>query len=185
MKYMKRRGLFFLLLTIVMGMGFVSCSKTSRQKARELEVELRDKYIAKYYPDAQPTSDGLYVIKEQDAPAGADTVAVGDVVKVFYTGNLIEETDSTGVQDGYVFDSSGNYEPFTFTVGAGSVVTGWEEAILQMKEGEKAVWIIPSTLGYSGTPQSGVPAYSTLVFHVTVYKVIKSSSSPVIIERKF
>jgi FKBP-type peptidyl-prolyl cis-trans isomerase len=98
---------------------------------------------------------------------------------------LIEGTDSTGVHDGYVFDTSGNFEPFTFTVGAGSVISGWEEAILQMKEGEKAVWIIPSTLGYSGTPQSGVPAYSTLVFHVTVHKVIKNSSDPVIIERQF
>ena len=182
---MKRRGLTYLLLAIVMTAGLASCSKTSRQKARELEVQLRDKYVAKYYPDAQPTPSGLYVIPVQAAPAGADSIAVGDQVKVFYTGNLIESTDSTGVQDGYVFDSSGNYEPFTFTVGSGAVINGWDEAILQMKEGEKAVWIIPSTLGYGGTPQSGVPAYSTLVFHVTVYKVIKGDTNPVIIERNF
>ena len=79
------------------------------------------KYIAKYHYDVDPKPSGLYYIEEVAGDAAKDSIVAGDIVKVFYKGYLIEENDTVGIQDGYQFDSSGTYEPFTFTVGAGQV----------------------------------------------------------------
>ena len=66
------------------------------------------------------------------------------------TGDIsIEDDPTAGVRDGYEFDSSGEFEPFSFTVGAGSVISGWDEAMTYMKDGSEAKLIIPSRLAYS------------------------------------
>ena len=97
------------------------------------------------------------------------------MVKVFYSGYLITDDSTNGIEDGYKFDSSGDFEPFSFTVGAGAVITGWDEAIRYMKVGSEAKVIIPSKLGYSSQSQSTIPAYSTLIFYLKVYKVYRST----------
>jgi FKBP-type peptidyl-prolyl cis-trans isomerase len=90
---------------------------------------------------------------------------------------LIENNDTLGIKDGYEFDSSGNYEPFAFTVGSSSVISGWDEAVLRMRQGGEAKWIIPSQSAYAGAVQGAIPAYSTLVFYVRLYKVYKSTDT--------
>jgi len=70
----------------------------------------------------------------------------GDVLKMHYTGKL---------EDGTEFDSSiPRGEPLSFTLGAGQVIKGWDQGLLNMCEGEKRKLSIPSELGYGahGSP---------------------------------
>ena len=85
---------------------------------------------------------------------------VGDTVLVHYTGIF---------EDGIKFDSSlDRGAPFSFILGTGQVIRGWDFGVLGMKVGEKRKLIIPSELGYgaAGTPGGPIPPNATLIFEV-------------------
>lgn len=89
----------------------------------------------------------------------------GDRVTVHYTGTL---------EDGTKFDSSHDRGiPFTFNLGAGEVIEGWDEGIVGMKVGETKILTIPPEKGYGeyGTPDGSIPPNSTLIFEVTLLTV--------------
>jgi FKBP-type peptidyl-prolyl cis-trans isomerase len=181
---MKIRIFNLVLLSLLAAGAFYSCKKTSSQELRDLEVANLQKYVQKYLPGVQPTPSGLYYQETKPGDATKDSIKTGDVVKVFYSGFLIEDIDS--IADGAQFDGSGDYEPFTFTVGAGGVIAGWEEAIRLMKDGGEARWVLPSRIGYSSQAQSGIPAYSPLVFYIKVYKVYRVEEDfPVVSKQPF
>lgn len=93
------------------------------------------------------------------------TAEPGDSVTVNYVGSLT---------DGTVFDASANHGSagFTFTLGAGQVIKGWDEGIVGMKVGGKRKLVIPPALAYgSQAVGSVIPANSTLVFEVELLKV--------------
>jgi len=168
-------NLFLVLAFIVVVLSSSSCKKTTAQAQRDLEQEHITKYVAKYLPGVTPKSSGLYFLETKAGSTDPnDTIKAGDIVKVFYKGYLIEDNDTTGIGDGYEFDTSGDYEPYSFTVGAGSVIAGWDEALTYMKDGSEAQIVVPSKLAYGGTAQSTIPAYSPLVFYITVHKVYRS-----------
>ena len=86
-------------------------------------------------------------------------------VVVNYTGKL---------EDGSVFDSSLNpgRSPFTFTLGAGSVIKGWDQGLKDMKVGGKRKLTIPPELAYgSNGAGSAVPPNATLIFEVELLEV--------------
>lgn len=171
-----RIRLFNMFLVIVVAMiAISSCKQTTDQELRDQEATLLAKYIAKYHPTVTPKSSGLYFIETKAAPAGADTIKIGDLVKVYYKGYLITDDAAEGIKDGYEFDASGEFEPFSFTVGAGAVISGWDEAMTYMKDGSEAKLVIPSKLAYSSQQQSTIPQYSTLVFYIKIYKVYRST----------
>ncbi len=171
----------YLILVAFVVLGSASCKKTSLQIAIADEKVLLDKYINKYHKGLAPTASGLYYIETKKGTG--DTIVNGNFVKVFYSGYLIEDNDSVGVRDGYKFDSSGDYEPFAFTVGTGSVISGWDEAITHMKSGGEAKWICPSRVAYGGSPQNTIPEYSTLVFYVKIYKVYRTTDTLKVIQK--
>jgi FKBP-type peptidyl-prolyl cis-trans isomerase len=181
--YMRIKVFNLLLIFALSGAAFYSCKKTTSQAMRDEEADHIKRYTEKYLPGIKPTASGLYY---QELKSGVDTIPIesGDLVKVFYTGNLIEDNDSLGIIDGDVFDSSGDYEPFTFTVGGGTVITGWDEAIRLMNDGAEAKWVIPSKLAYSGQAQNGIPAYSPLVFNVRIYRVYRTDDEFPVISKK-
>lgn len=87
---------------------------------------------------------------------------LGDKVNVHYTGWLWEN----GAK-GKEFDSSHKRNrPFTFTLGAGQVIQGWDMALEGMKVGQKATLIIPPEMGYGSRGSASIPANSTLLFEV-------------------
>jgi len=92
----------------------------------------------------------------------------GDTLHMHYTGKL---------EDGTEFDSSiPRGEPFTFTLGAGQVIKGWDQGLLNMCEGEKRKLSIPSDLGYGdrGAPPK-IPGGATLIFEVELMKIERKS----------
>ncbi len=181
---MKLRLLNLILVIALFGAFSSACKKTTNQRLREDEKELLGKYIEKYHPGATPTKSGLYYFETKPGNPDSDSIKVGDYVKVFYSGYLIEDNDTLGIIDGYNFDSSGDFEPFAFSVGMGSVISGWDEAITYMKDGGEAKWIIPSKLGYSSSETGYIPRYSTLIFYVKIYKVQRSTDELPVIQKQ-
>ena len=114
--------------------------------------------IKEKWPNAITTPSGLqYVITAPGDEAG--TPSKGDLVSAHYTGMLL---------DGTKFDSSVDRdEPFSFPVGMGRVIKGWDEAFLTMSKGEKRTIILPPHLAY-GARGAGraIPPNATLVFEV-------------------
>lgn len=88
----------------------------------------------------------------------------GQIVTVHYTGTLT---------DGHKFDSSlDKGEPYSFPIGVGRVIKGWDEGIMSMKVGGKRRFIIPPSLGYGARGAGGViPPNATLLFEVELLGV--------------
>lgn len=101
------------------------------------------------------------------APEGAVSPKKGQHVTVHYTGWL-EENGKQGAQ----FDSSVGRGPFTFIIGVGQVIRGWDEGVLAMKVGEKARLTIPAPLAYGTYGAADViPPNATLIFDVELISV--------------
>lgn len=74
--------------------------------------------------------------------------------------------------NGSIFDQNVDAtKPFVFTLGAGSVIPGWEQGVNGMKVGGERLIIIPPAAGYGNIPQGPIPANSVLVFYVKLLSV--------------
>ncbi len=92
-----------------------------------------------------------------------EEVRGGETVTVHYVGRL---------ENGELFDSSVERgTPFSFTVGVGQVIQGWDEGLLGMKVGEKRKLTIPPEMGYGNSPVGPIPANSTLIFEVELLEI--------------
>lgn len=109
------------------------------------------------------------VIEDMSVGTSTEEVKIGDTVTVHYVGTLM---------DGTKFDSSiDRGEPFTFTVGAGQVIQGWEQGLLGMKVGGKRILTVPPELGYGAQTVGPIPANATLKFEIELLKVVSASTS--------
>lgn len=145
--------------------------KAEEEKMSASLKSVDDATIQQYLKDnkltAKKTASGLYYIITQKG-TGANAVA-GQNVSMNYTGRLL---------NGNIFDSNvdpkfQHVEPFSFVLGQGMVIKGWDEGIALLNKGSKAKLIIPSGLAYGsqsmpGNPNNpeGIPANSVLIFDV-------------------
>jgi len=108
----------------------------------------------------QPVTTGSGLVYEILSQGKGRKVNNGDNVTVHYTGKLTNDT---------VFDSSiPRNQPFSFKLGAGMVIKGWDEGVSYLHVGDKARFTIPANLGYGERAAGKIPPNSTLIFDVEV-----------------
>ena len=112
-----------------------------------------------------PTSGAPY--SQTDLVVGTGTqAAAGNRVTVAYTGWLYDSSRADG--KGTQFDSNN----FTFTLGIGQVIKGWDQGVVGMRVGGQRRLVIPPDLAYGSAGSSGViPPNATLVFDITLISV--------------
>jgi peptidylprolyl isomerase len=132
-----------------------------------MEIELTDVIEPQV---AAPVDENDYTttesgLKYYDFTTGTgDSPQAGQTVVVHYTGWL---------SDGTQFDSSvEGGQPFSFVLGQGNVIPGWDEGLSTMKVGGKRQLVIPSDLGYGDQGAGGViPPGATLIFEVELLEI--------------
>jgi len=170
---MMMNNIFKALFVLAVFAGIYSCNKgVDYEKMRQEELATLSEYIDRVHPGAEPTASGLYYFNEEGTGSG-DTIKLGDQVQIFYaTWTLISAEDSflvdetSGYLDGY------RYEPYKFTVGTGSSISGLEEAITYMQPGTRSHLVINSELAYGQNGSGSVGMFQTVLMEVEVYKVI-------------
>lgn len=133
-------------------------------KAQTMEAKLISDYIKKNNITVAPTASGMYYI--ETVKGTGKSPENGKNIKAHYTLYNIEGKKLQSSLDGG--------QAFTFALGQGQVIRGWDEGFLLMKEGGKARFIIPSALAYGGTARGeDIPAYSPLIFDVELIEVVQ------------
>ncbi len=109
-----------------------------------------------------------FVVETVTAGKGESVVEDEMNVKVHYVGRLSD------FESGEVFDSSKDRnQPFTFTVGKGQVIPGWDKGVLGMKVGEVRRLSIPHYLAYGNQDKEKIPPLSRLFFEVELLEIIE------------
>ncbi len=147
----KSKLIFVLFLSILIS----SCSSEETLTPEQENQKIEEYISSKKLTVTEKTTTGLRYILTKANPSGAK-VANGQTVSVIYAGRLLSDKQ---------FDA-GN---FSFVLGSGGAISGFDQGIAKMKVGEKATLIFPSSLGYGSRAQgSDIPAYSPLVFDIEV-----------------
>lgn len=142
------------LFPLILVLSFSACD--SKQPGTTMDTLQTLESGLKYKRLQEPTNDASAKPKK------------GDTVTVHYTGWL----DKDG-EKGTKFDSSVDRgQTFSFQVGLGQVIKGWDEGLQLMREGEKIQLVIPPNMGYGAHGAGGViPGNATLIFDVELIKI--------------
>ena len=136
----------------------------SKQKGADDQI-LQDYFKSNNLQPSKTASGLYYIIEKQGSGPNA---APGKAVTVNYTGRTL---------DGKVFDSNqdpsmGHAEPFTFNLGQGQVIAGWDEGVALLNKGAKAKLFIPSGMAYgSQSPSPAIPNDAILMFDIEVLNI--------------
>jgi FKBP-type peptidyl-prolyl cis-trans isomerase FkpA len=106
-----------------------------------------------------------------DLRVGTGTEAVsGATITVKYSGWFYDSTKSD--KKGLMFDTTSGKDPFTFMLGIGSVVSGWDEGIVGMKVGGTRRLVLPPSKSYGYNRYGSIPPNMTLVFDIELTAVV-------------
>lgn len=164
---MKVGGKRLLVIPAELGLGPESMGAIPANAVLVMEIELvdsREPRMPVKVDDEEYTTTATGLKYYDLVPGAGDTPTSGATVLVHYTGWLV---------DGTQFDSSVDRgEPFSFPLGVGSVIPGWEEGVATMKVGGKRQLLIPPELGYGeGGAGSVIPPNATLIFEVELLEI--------------
>jgi len=123
-------------------------------------------YVEKTWPQARVSNTGIRYIIEKEGKG--PLLMPGDMVMVHYVGKLL---------NGKIFDQNhDDKHPFTFRVGRGFVIDGWDQILQLMRPGDQWLVIVPPELAYGrkGSPPR-IPGYATLVFDIEVIGIKKDA----------
>ncbi len=157
---MKKNSLIIVVVVvaIVAGIAYFVANKKSEEPSKPAETQTTHPTET----TAQTAGESKVEIVDTVVGKGAEAVN-GKSITVHYTGTL---------KDGTKFDSSvDRKEPFTFSLGAGQVIKGWEQGIQGMKVGGKRKLTIPPDLAYGNNAVGAIPANSVLIFEVELLDV--------------
>ena len=136
------------------------------EETKKANVEKEKAKLAKVIKDCDETSNGIYYRIEKRG--NGIKCKKGSSVTVEYQGMLI---------DGQIFDASKGFhpqghEPLTFVAGAGQMIPGFDQMVLDMEYGETRHMVLPPELAYGsrGIPQAGIPGNAYLCFDVKLVK---------------
>ncbi|KAJ7076379.1 hypothetical protein B0H15DRAFT_864343 [Mycena belliarum] len=130
--------------------------KKDKKEKKKDSAEKADGDKAEKKPAAERELTGGVKIKDTKVGSGP-AVKKGNTVSMRYIGKL---------QNGKVFDSNTKGKPFSFHLGKGEVIKGWDEGIVGMQVGGERMLTIPPAMAYGKRGQEGIPANSTLIFEV-------------------
>lgn len=142
--------------------------ETEEQAARQVSVDdslLQDYFKRNNIKPLKTPSGIFYTVKSKGT---GDDGKSGQQITVNYTGRTL---------DGNVFDSNidpkfNHVEPFTFMLGQGQVIKGWDEGLTFFKKGSKGTLYIPSRMAYGAqSPSPAIPPHSILIFDVDVLEL--------------
>ena len=133
-------------------------------------------------PNAPLPANVTQLITVDRAPGDAKSavVANGSPILVHYTGWLYDATKPDG--KGAQFDTSrSRVAPFSFIVGVGKVIKGWDQGVIGMHDKAKRTLIIPASLAYGERVRPNIPANSNLLFDIEIISILSTdpaSQSP-------
>jgi FKBP-type peptidyl-prolyl cis-trans isomerase len=140
---------------VFIAFGFFQRQIVETQNSSLFDVNLED----------QPMENSGELMVEDVIVGEGEEVEEGDTVTVHYVGKF---------EDGTTFDSSVDRgEPFSFTVGNGQVIAGWEQGVLEMREGGVRKLTIPPSLGYGPQDYGPIPGNSTLNFEIRLLEILE------------
>jgi FKBP-type peptidyl-prolyl cis-trans isomerase FkpA len=120
----------------------------------------------------EPSNNAPFSQTDLQVGIGA-SAATGNTLTVHYTGWYYNE--SAAGQKGVQFDSSRFGEPFTFVLGGGGVIAGWDQGLVGMRVGGVRRLVVPPSLAY-GTGRVGpIPPNATLLFEIELLEVVGGS----------
>lgn len=158
-----------LALTVVSGAILTGCEQCSKDKDAAQTTQTTTSATASTDPaapaPAPAATEAPASLQVTDVKVGSGVEATdGKKVTVNYTGTLT---------DGTKFDSTKDHgTPFSFVLGSGMVIAGWDQGVKGMKEGGSRKLVIPPHLAYGNRSVGGViPPNSTLVFEIELLKV--------------
>jgi len=142
--------------------GYFSLGNQTGQPQQQPNNENTRPYIPATLNQLPSENNSGFVVFDQQVGNG-DTPKEGDSVRIHYTGVL---------EDGSIFDSSLlRNETFDFTLGTGSVIPGFEIAVLGMREGGTRLVRIPPELAYGSSPNHSL-SDSTLYFELVLVEIL-------------
>jgi len=171
---MHRKLLASSFTMILSALAIVACSKNEKSGSDELPAPVAETAPAPApaatVPNPSTGTEAMPLQKTDLAPGQGAEIKSGQTALVHYTGWLFDA--AAPENKGKQFDSSVGGEPFEFPLGAGAVISGWDQGVVGMQAGGKRRLVIPPEMGYGNRGAGGViPPGATLVFDVELVEI--------------